>query len=75
MLEILKEVRSNGISSDIYPTAAKIQKQMKYANARSCEYVAMVGENEMMEGKIALKNMATGEQKNVSPSDLISILR
>ena len=47
-----------------------MNKQMKYANARKIPYVAVVGNNEMEAGEVALKNMQTGEQANVKVADL-----
>jgi histidyl-tRNA synthetase len=48
-----------------------MKKQMAYANAKQIPFVAMAGENEMKEGKLTLKNMATGEQKLVTAEELI----
>jgi histidyl-tRNA synthetase len=48
-----------------------MKKQMSYANALNIPFVALVGENEMAEGKVMLKNMTTGEQKLVTPEELI----
>lgn len=73
-LGLLKNVREKGISSEIYPSAAKIQKQMKYADARKCEYVALVGENEINSEKIILKQMSTGEQREMSFGEMIHVL-
>lgn len=61
-MKMMKELRSAGIACEIYPDAAKMKKQMAYANSASVPYVAMVGDSEMQAGKMALKNMATGEQ-------------
>ena len=51
-----------------------MKKQMGYANSKSIPFVALVGENEMKEGKVTLKNMETGEQKPVTPEELVSEL-
>ena len=51
-----------------------MKKQMAYANAKAVPFVAMVGENEMNEGKVMLKNMATGEQSLLSVDELIPAL-
>ncbi len=66
ILPILSQLRNKGISSEIYPDEAKMKKQMTYANNTKAHFVAMVGENEMIENKITLKNMQTGEQQTVS---------
>ena len=75
VLPMLKKVREQGISAEIYPDSAKVQKQMKYANARACSYVAMVGQNEIKEGKIQLKDMNSGEQSMLDLEQLIDKLK
>ena len=73
-LPIIKKVRVQGISTEIFPDAAKMKKQMAYANAKHIPFVALAGENEINEGKITLKNMETGEQQMVTPEELISLI-
>ena len=73
-LPIINKVRKEGIHAEIYPDAAKMKKQMSYANAKQIPFVALAGENEMKEGKITLKNMETGEQQLVTPEELIGKL-
>ncbi len=73
-LPIIDKVRKEGIHAEIYPDAAKMKKQMSYANAKQIPFVALAGENEMKEGKITLKNMETGEQQMVTPEELIGRL-
>ena len=73
-LPIIDKVRKEGIHAEIYPDAAKMKKQMSYANAKQIPFVALAGENEMKEGKITLKNMETGEQQLVTPEELIGRL-
>jgi histidyl-tRNA synthetase len=74
-LPILAEVRRAGIAAEIYPDALKMKKQMSYANAKGIPFVAIIGENEMNEGKVTLKNMATGEQQLVTPPELIDSVK
>ena len=74
-LKMIKELRAAGIACEIYPDAAKMKKQMAYANATAVPFVAMVGETEMAEGKMALKNMATGEQVTVTPAEAAAMIR
>jgi histidyl-tRNA synthetase len=74
-MKLLKATRDNGIDSELYPTAAKMQKQMKYANDRKVQYVAIVGEAEMAEDLIKLKNMETGEQAEMSIEEVIVHLK
>ena len=73
-LPILGKVRAQGIRAEIYPDAAKMKKQMSYANAKQIPFVALAGENEMQTGRITLKNMETGEQKLLNPEELIEQL-
>ena len=69
-LHVMAAVRAQGVACEIYPDAAKMKKQMSYANAKQIPFVAIVGENEMSQGKVTLKNMATGEQQLLSPGEL-----
>ena len=73
-MPIAAEVRKAGIRAEIYPDSAKMKKQMAYANAKGVPYVALAGENEMAEGKITLKDMATGEQRMVTPGELAAAI-
>lgn len=73
-LPILSELRAAGIRAEIYPDAAKMKKQMQYANVKAVPFVALVGENEMNAGMVTLKNMATGEQQMVPAAELLSHL-
>ena len=72
VLPVLAQVRAVGIRAEIYPDAAKMKKQMSYANAKMVPFVAIVGENEMKEGKVMLKNMTSGEQSLVTPEELVA---
>ena len=73
-LPIVAKARQAGIRTEIYPDSAKMKKQMSYANAKGIQFVAIVGENEMNEGKVTLKNMATGEQTMVTAEELIKVV-
>jgi len=66
----LSTLRNKGINAEIYPEPAKMKKQMSYADNKGIQFVAIVGENEMNENKVMLKNMKTGEQKLVSLEEL-----
>ena len=74
-LPILSQARNAGIRAEIYPDSAKMKKQMSYANDKNIPFVAIVGENEMNEGKLTLKNMTTGEQSLVTPDELLTIVK
>ena len=74
-LPILSQARNVGIRAEIYPDSAKMKKQMSYANDKNIPFVAIVGENEMNEGKLTLKNMTTGEQALVTPGELLAAIQ
>lgn len=74
-LPILSQARLAGIRAEIFPDSSKMKKQMSYANAKNIPFVAIVGENEMNEGKVTLKNMETGEQTLVSADELIAAIQ
>ena len=74
-LPILSQARDAGIRAEIYPDSAKMKKQMSYANDKNIPFVAIVGENEMNEGKLTLKNMTTGEQSLVTPKELLKAIQ
>ena len=74
-LKLARATREAGIATEVFPDAAKMKKQMNYANARQIPFVALVGESEMEQNLIALKNMATGEQQQVSLEQLIQLIQ
>ncbi|MGP1624767.1 histidine--tRNA ligase [Prevotella koreensis] len=73
-LPIAAMARNAGISTEIYPDTVKMKKQMAYANAKQIPFVAIIGENEMADGKVMLKDMQTGEQRLVTAEALIEII-
>ena len=73
-LPILSKLRKAGIPCEIYPDSVKMKKQMQYANQKTIPYVVIVGENEMAEGKITLKDMTSGEQNMLSPDELVQVI-
>ena len=74
-LRLANQVRSAGIPTEVFPDSAKIKKQMSYANANAIPFVALVGENEMQQGVVSLKNMTTGEQQNLTIDEVIAAVR
>ena len=74
-LRLASAVRKAGISAEVYPDSVKMKKQMSYANAHKVPFVALVGENEMAEKKVSLKNMETGEQKSLSIEQVIEAIK
>ena len=74
-LPVLSAARDAGIRAEVYPDSAKMKKQMSYANDKNIPFVAIVGENEMNEGKLTLKNMTTGEQSLLTPEELLAVVK
>lgn len=74
-LRLAAEARRAGIPTEVYPDCAKMKKQMSYANALHVPYVALVGETELAEGSVTLKNMTTGEQESLSIEAVIARLQ
>jgi histidyl-tRNA synthetase len=72
---VLSILRKEGVRGELYPDAAKMKKQMKYANDKNIPFVALVGENEMEQQAVTLKNMRTGDQDLVPLKELLSNLR
>ncbi|MEP0211860.1 MAG: histidine--tRNA ligase [Cellulophaga sp.] len=62
-LELITELRKNGVKADVYPSSVKMQKQMKYANKRNVPYVIIIGEQELADGNFVVKNMEKGDQQ------------
>ncbi|MCD8303420.1 MAG: histidine--tRNA ligase [Prevotellaceae bacterium] len=73
-LPVIAKAREAGISCELYPDSSKMKKQMQYANAKRIPYVAIVGETEMQAGSLTLRDMQTGEQRLLSPEQLIDAL-
>ena len=74
-LRLLRELRDAGIAAEIYPEAGKMKKQMEYANRRSVPCVAIVGSQEIEAQAVTLKDMRTGEQRQVAFGDLAKCLK
>lgn len=75
LVPVVARLRRAGIRTELYPDAAKLKKQMSYANSLGIAYVALVGEDERRASKIGLKDMTTGEQLTLTEQELIARLR
>lgn len=74
---LVQQLRNKGISADMYPSEAKVQKQFKYADARNVPYVVLLGEEELRKREFQVKDMASGGQQTFSldrPELFFSIL-
>ena len=74
-LNLLKQLRENGISSELYPSNSKMKKQMSYADKKSVEFVLMIGENEMESNTITIKNMKLGTQEESTITEFITKIK
>ena len=74
-LRLAAQARLAGIATEVYPDSVKMKKQMSYANAHNVPFVALVGETEMTEGRITLKNMTTGEQQSLTIEEAVKAIK
>ena len=72
---LVTKLRDSGIVSDMYPDAAKLKKQMKYADGLGAQYVMIIGESERESGEYTLKEMASGNQETLRVEGLIQRLK
>ncbi len=71
LLPVSVELRRQGISTEIYPDAVKMKKQMAYANANHVPFVVIAGEEEMNAHQLTVKNMTTGEQVKIEKDKIL----
>ncbi|SFF94662.1 histidine--tRNA ligase [Pontibacter chinhatensis] len=74
-LPVLQQLRDAGISAELYPEAAKLKKQMGYADQKSIPYVILIGSEEMATGKLKLRDMKQGEQQDLTVEEIIAKLK
>ena len=75
VMKAMKLLRSEGLRSEMYPSSAKLKKQMNYANNKKIPFVVLVGEQEIEQNSFKLKNMQTGEQRSCNQEELIRLIR
>lgn len=73
-LPILQQLRTANISAELYPSAAKLKKQMSYADAKNIPYVILIGGDEMQSGLLTLKNMESGDQQKLDANAIVTYL-
>ena len=71
-MKLVKGLREKGIAAELYPDSVKLKKQMAYADAMKVPYVAIIGETELADGKVMLKDMTTGEQSQLTMADILT---
>ncbi|HUH32995.1 MAG TPA: histidine--tRNA ligase [Daejeonella sp.] len=74
-LPLLQKLRNEGIATELYPSAAKLKKQLSYADDKKIEFVILIGSDEMESGTLTLKNMHMGTQEKLSPDELVDRLK
>jgi histidyl-tRNA synthetase len=73
-LPLVSKLRKQGINTELYPSSAKMKKQMKYANDKNVPFVVMIGANEMEKNVFTVKDMVSGEQKELRFADLVELI-
>jgi histidyl-tRNA synthetase len=71
-IPLVKILREAGIASEIYPDQVKLKKQFDYADKRGIPFLAIIGDDEVTNSKISLKNLSTGEQKIIDKEAIIN---
>lgn len=74
-LPVAEQLRQQGVRTEIYPDAAKMKKQLTYANARHIPYVILAGQNELENGQLTVKDMIKGDQENVPITEITDYLK
>lgn len=70
-LRLMRDLRSHGISVELYPEEAKFDKQFKYAQKKGIPFIGILGEEELSKGAIGIKNLSTGEQTSIPIQELV----
>ena len=73
-LKLVTQLRNTGVKADVYPSNAKMQKQMKYANNRNVPYVILIGEQELASNSFVVKDMTSGKQTNYSLDQILEFM-
>lgn len=74
-LRLMKRLRSEGISAEIYPDAAKMKKQLSFASTAEVPFVAIIGDSELADSTVTVKNMTTGEQTTLTHDAFVEMLK
>jgi histidyl-tRNA synthetase len=73
-LKLIGKLRNQGISSELYPSSDKLNKQLKYANSKQIPFVLMAGDEEISQDQLTIKNMISGEQVKVEAKKVIDLI-
>ncbi len=74
-LGLVRRLRNDGINAELYPDAAKMKKQLSYADAKQIPYAAIIGSDEMQSGVVTVKNLSSGEQSKLTMDELLHLLK
>jgi histidyl-tRNA synthetase len=74
-IKLARELRAGGVSVDLYPEADKLGKQFKYASSVGVPFVAVLGEDEQANGLVAIKDMRSGEQRQVERERVVEVVK
>lgn len=74
-LPILQRLRAEGIAAELYPSSAKLKKQMSYADDKHIPYVILIGTDEMQSSELTLKDMKSGQQQKLSVEAIVALLK
>jgi histidyl-tRNA synthetase len=74
-IALASELRAAGLRVDLYPEADKISKQFKYASTRAIPFVAIIGDDERARGEVAIKDLASGDQRSVRRENVAATIR
>ncbi|MFZ9694823.1 MAG: histidine--tRNA ligase [Chitinophagaceae bacterium] len=70
--ELMQQLRSNGIATELFPENLKFDKQFKYAEKKGIPYIVIIGEKELADQEANIKNIVTGEQRRISLASMVS---
>jgi histidyl-tRNA synthetase len=73
-LPLLHNLHQAGIAAELYPDPAKLNKQFSYADSKNIRYLVLIGENEIAENSVTVKNLLSGEQKKIRPEELTELV-
>lgn len=71
-LPLVHALRNRGVRAELYPKATKLKKQLSYANSKDIPYVLLIGEKEVLENRVTVKNMRNGDQSSMSFEELLT---
>ena len=74
-IALATELRTTGLRVDLYPEADKLGKQFKYASARAIPFVVIIGDEERARGEVAIKDLASGDQRSVKRENVATTIR